>query len=485
MNYGSVASFTLTPATGYHIDSVGGTCGGTVSGTTYTTAPVTADCTVSAGFAINIYTVAATGSDNNGNSINPDSSSVTHGNTASVTITPADGYNIASVSGCGGTLNGTTYTTSAISANCTISAVFKIKSFSITTSIPGGNGAISCTPTTADYGSSVSCTVTPVNGYQLATLVDNGFDVPTTAGTASYTVSNITANHALAAAFSLKSYAVTISAGTNGRATPNAVQIVTRGNTTSFTLTPDTGYHIVSPVGGSCGGTLSGATYTTVPITADCTVSAEFALNQYTVTATAGNGGIITPGTRSALHGGSASFSVTPSPGYFIGLVSGCGGALSGDSYSTGLVNGNCSISATFITAPASVSNGNGNIACSKPAVSGDNANCLITPDKGYHLSTLTDNGVNVLSAVANKNSYSLAAVTSAHSISASFAAYTLADALQALRYAVKIASPKPDEYLWLDVAPLEAEKPRGNGSIDIMDALILLRHTIGTYTAW
>ncbi|HEY0179108.1 MAG TPA: VCBS repeat-containing protein [Dokdonella sp.] len=51
VNVGTTATFTLTPASGYHIDDVGGTCGGTLSGNVYTTAPVTADCTVIANFA--------------------------------------------------------------------------------------------------------------------------------------------------------------------------------------------------------------------------------------------------------------------------------------------------------------------------------------------------------------------------------------------------------------------------------------------------
>jgi hypothetical protein len=38
---------------------------------------------------------------------------------------------------------------------------------------------------------------------------------------------------------------------------------------------------------------------------------------------------------------------------------------------------------------------------------------------------------------------------------------------------------------LWLDVAPLEAEKPKGNSVIDIMDALVLLKHNVGSYAAW
>jgi hypothetical protein len=63
--------------------------------------------------------------------------------------------------------------------------------------------------------------------------------------------------------------------GAIGPATPVSVQ---SGATASFTLQPSSGYTI-APVGGTCGGTLSGATYTTKAITASCTVVATFAVN--------------------------------------------------------------------------------------------------------------------------------------------------------------------------------------------------------------
>jgi Rieske Fe-S protein len=46
------------------------------------------------------------------------------GATAQFTVTPNSGYQIASVTGCGGNLSGTTYTTGPITANCTVSASF-------------------------------------------------------------------------------------------------------------------------------------------------------------------------------------------------------------------------------------------------------------------------------------------------------------------------------------------------------------------------
>jgi hypothetical protein len=47
---GGSLSFTLTPSTGFVIDSVRGTCGGSLQGATFTTNAVTADCSVQAIF---------------------------------------------------------------------------------------------------------------------------------------------------------------------------------------------------------------------------------------------------------------------------------------------------------------------------------------------------------------------------------------------------------------------------------------------------
>jgi len=77
-------------------------------------------------------------------------------------------------------------------------------------------------------------------------------------------------------------YAVTPSAGDGGTITPATVQTITEGEATAFTVTPDSGHEIAS-VGGTCGGSLSGNTYTTNAITAACTVNATFALLNQTV----------------------------------------------------------------------------------------------------------------------------------------------------------------------------------------------------------
>jgi len=71
-------------------------------------------------------------------------------------------------------------------------------------------------------------------------------------------------------------HTVTPSAGPNGSISPDTARTVTDGTTAQFMVTPNAGYTVA--VGGTCGGTLSGATYTTNAVTADCTVVATFTL---------------------------------------------------------------------------------------------------------------------------------------------------------------------------------------------------------------
>jgi hypothetical protein len=68
----------------------------------------------------------------------------------------------------------------------------------------------------------------------------------------------------------------------------------------------------------------------------------------HVVTATAQTGGTVSPTSATVSAGATASFTVTAVSGYVIGAVTGCGGALSGGSYTTGSVSAACTVTATF-----------------------------------------------------------------------------------------------------------------------------------------
>jgi len=81
-------------------------------------------------------------------------------------------------------------------------------------------------------------------------------------------------DHTLYAQWTAILYSVTPLAGSNGSITPAGPQTVNHGDIVIFTVTPNEGY--TATVGGTCGGTLDDTTYTTDPITGDCSVEASF-----------------------------------------------------------------------------------------------------------------------------------------------------------------------------------------------------------------
>jgi formylglycine-generating enzyme required for sulfatase activity len=150
-------------------------------------------------------------------------------------------------------------------------------------------------------------------------------------------------------------YTVTATAGSNGTISPSGLSTVTSGQATSLTVTANSGYDIAAVTG--CGGSLSGSTYTTGAITGACTVTASFsaiAATTYTVTATAGSNGAISPsGASTVAYGQTTSFTLTADTGYDIATVTGCGGSLSGSTYTTAAITGACTVAVSFSTSAA------------------------------------------------------------------------------------------------------------------------------------
>jgi hypothetical protein len=141
-------------------------------------------------------------------------------------------------------------------------------------------------------------------------------------------------------------HVVTPASGAHGRIVPGTAQIVDQNATAPFTLVPDVGYAISSASG--CSGELEGNVYRTGPVNADCTVQATFAI-VHTVTPQAGAHGQIAPSTpQGVADGATTSFIVTPDAHYMIDAVTGCGGALAGNIYTTGAITADCTVSATF-----------------------------------------------------------------------------------------------------------------------------------------
>ena len=140
---------------------------------------------------------------------------------------------------------------------------------------------------------------------------------------------------------------VTPEAGDHGSIAPSTPQTIADGATTTFAITPDAHYAIDSVTG--CGGTLDGTSYTTAPITADCTVSASFVAITHIVTPMATAGGSVDPATpQTVVDGATTSFTITPDSGGITFDASGCDGTLTGFVYTTAPITADCTVTVAF-----------------------------------------------------------------------------------------------------------------------------------------
>ncbi len=346
VTYGDSVTFSVIPDSGYSIESIIG-CNGTLTGNVFTTGPISGSCTVTVSFALMSYSVTATAG--TGGSISPDTKMVSYGDTVTFSVTPDSGYSIESIIGCNGTLNGTTYTSGLITSICTVTANFTTSSssdtFNISTSASPFNGGNVTGGGAYSAGMSVTVSAEAAVGHNFVNWTEGGLPITSSSD---YTFTVDTAR-TLVANFELKSYSVNAIATDGGTIEPANSSVAYESNT-SFTVSPNFGYSIESVSG--CYGSLEGSTYTTGTITESCSVTATFVQNSYVVTATSGSGGSITPSSQTVAEGDTFSFTLTPETGYIIQEISGCNGTLNGYIYTTGVVSGDCNVTASYVLSP-------------------------------------------------------------------------------------------------------------------------------------
>jgi hypothetical protein len=265
-----------------------------------------------------------TASAGSGGSIAPPSQIVPDGGSANFTVTAAAGHSVAGVtaSTCTPVDNGNgTWTATNIMANCAVTASFNAVQYSVTAT-GGSGGSITPPSQQVNHGSSASFNVGVQTGYHVVSVTGNTCS-PSGSGAGTWTAANITANCAVVATFALNEYAVTATAGAGGSITPPS-QTVTHGGNAVFTVTPQVNHVVATVTGSTCMPVDNGnGTWTASNITSACSVSANFEPVEHTVTATASEGGHISPASQDVAHGGQASFSVTTEGGFEVVTVVG------------------------------------------------------------------------------------------------------------------------------------------------------------------
>ncbi|HEX7880795.1 MAG TPA: hypothetical protein VF720_15385, partial [Candidatus Eisenbacteria bacterium] len=417
---GGNLSYTITPSACFVIADVvvDGVSQGPIA--SYDFLNVTANHTISATFTAALaYTIVA--SAGAGGSISPSGNvSVPCGGDQAFTITPDGCHTIADVLVDGVSVGAVAnYNFNAVGANHTISASFAVRVYSIVASAgtggnisPSGNVYVNC-------GDDQSFTITTDACYTIRDVLVDGVSV---GAVSNYSFVGVTSDHTIAAYFQIIPWTLTSSAGPGGSITPTVV--VDCGSSYTFTITPDPCYAVADVlVDGVSVGAVTSYEFTNVQD--DHTISATFALTTYTITATAGPGGSISPsGNVNVNCGDDQGFTITPDPCYEVVdvIVDGVSqGSLIFHQFND--VQANHTISATFalstytITATAGPG---GSIVPSGavPVTCGDDQTFTITPDACHTILDVQVDGSSV-GPVAN---YTFNDVTSDHIIDATFA---------------------------------------------------------------
>jgi len=228
---------------------------------------------------------------------------------------------------------------------------------------------------------------------------------------------------------STTNYNISATINGSGSISPTGTVTVAEGADQTFTISPNSDSHIVDVlVDGVSRGDIS--TYTFSQVAQNHTISANFAYNTYTITASAGTGGSISPtGSVIVNHGSSQGYTITPNTGYQVAdlLVDGVSvGEVA--SYTFDQVVGDHSIHATFIADTVTITASAGTNGSISPTGSvsvsiGSSQTYAIIPDSGYVIADVWVDG----DSIGAMDSYTFSSVTVDHAINAAFTAEKLA----------------------------------------------------------
>ncbi|HTK81148.1 MAG TPA: Ig-like domain-containing protein [Bacteroidota bacterium] len=361
-------------------------------------------------------TAAANGSISPSGTIN-----MTYGSDTTFTISPHSGYHILDVLVDGSSV-GTppTYPFTNVTANHTISATFGVDTLTITASA-SANGSI--TPNGSimrTAGSSQAFTIAPDPHYHVDSLLVDGVK---TDSTTSYTFTNILTNHSIRAVFVIDRFVISATASGNGVINPAGSISVNYASSQSFMMTPASHSHIDSVIvdGARVDSTTS---YTFTNVSSGHAIRVVFAVDTYTITASAGANGSVTPsGAVTKAFGSSQSFALSPATGYHLDSVF-VDGVYAGNStpYMFTNISTNHTIQATFaintysITV-ASVGHGLVTPAGTITAVHGSSVAVNMIPDVHYGVDSIIVDGV----SAGSMSGYTFNAITSNHTLTSYF----------------------------------------------------------------
>ena len=141
--------------------------------------------------------------------------------------------------------------------------------------------------------------------------------------------------------------AVTASAGSNGTVTPAGTTAVRDGNNQTYTVTPNSGYH-VEDVLVDCASVGAVESHSFNGVTAPHTISATFAMNVYGITCNAIGNGTCAANPSTLNDGATSSITAVPQAGWYLERISDSVEGVRISSYTTTALHADRIITATF-----------------------------------------------------------------------------------------------------------------------------------------
>jgi hypothetical protein len=235
-------------------------------------------------------------------------------------------------------------------------------------------------------------------------------------------------------------YAITVTAGDNGAIDPGTGPVATLSDAT-YTITPDTGFHIQSlTVDDEAQDAPYPDTWQFKHVAADHSLAATFARNTYEFSASVvggadGHGAISPSGDQTVPYGDQPTYTFTPEEGYHILVVKVDDQAVEAPDgqYIFAPADGPHSITVEYAVNTFTISatvvggaDGNGSISPlgDQLAAYGDRPVYNFTPDFGYHVAAVRVDGAAV---DGSSGRYTFDPITALHDISVEFAANTFA----------------------------------------------------------
>lgn len=245
---GTSITFTLTLADGYRFVDMRINGNEVPPSETFVVGDITADMSIELWLMKTdvdpgMYVIHA---EHNGHgSVTPSDCEVAAGGSVTLTVSPNDGYMVSSVlvNYSEVELSDGKLVLSDIDGNKVVSVTFEEIEYTETVTVSvGDNGTVSPSGSVVvERGEDLELTITPDDGYRIASVILDGTDVTSEVKDSVFILSNVVSGHSVRVEFEVITYTVTVTAGENGSADPTT-SVVEYGKSLKIVFIPEPGY---------------------------------------------------------------------------------------------------------------------------------------------------------------------------------------------------------------------------------------------------